>query len=162
MENVIMEVNAQKANIKVFQDKIKISRKAKGLFGGIPNEKVILYKDISSINFVPVLKWRTVFGFIQFVVKGGYNRQYTGNPREYSEIDSDEYAITFNSKENATFEELKNMIEDRLSSVPETSTTLIQNQSSNLDEIEKLANLRDKGIITQEEFEAKKKQLLDL
>lgn len=54
------------------------------------------------------------------------------------------------------------MIEEKLSSVPETSTTIIQNQSSNLDELEKLANLRDKGIITQEEFEAKKKQLLDL
>jgi hypothetical protein len=33
---------------------------------------------------------------------------------------------------------------------------------SNLDEIERLASLRDKGIITEEEFEAKKKQLLDL
>ena len=35
-------------------------------------------------------------------------------------------------------------------------------QESNLDELEKLADLRDKGIITDEEFEAKKKQLLGL
>lgn len=34
--------------------------------------------------------------------------------------------------------------------------------SSNLDELEKLATLRDKGIVTEEEFETKKKQLLDL
>jgi len=34
--------------------------------------------------------------------------------------------------------------------------------SSNLDELEKLATLRDKGIVTEEEFEAKKKQLLGL
>jgi len=33
---------------------------------------------------------------------------------------------------------------------------------SNLDELEKLAGLRDKGIITEEEFNAKKKQLLDI
>jgi hypothetical protein len=33
---------------------------------------------------------------------------------------------------------------------------------SNLDELERLASLRDKGIITEEEFEAKKKQLLGL
>jgi hypothetical protein len=33
---------------------------------------------------------------------------------------------------------------------------------SYLDELEKLAGLRDRGIITEEEFEAKKKQLLDL
>lgn len=31
-----------------------------------------------------------------------------------------------------------------------------------MDELEKLADLHDKGIITDEEFEAKKKQILDL
>ena len=34
--------------------------------------------------------------------------------------------------------------------------------SSDLDELEKLASLKDRGIITEEEFEAKKKQLLGL
>jgi hypothetical protein len=35
-------------------------------------------------------------------------------------------------------------------------------EPSNLDELEKLAGLRDQGIITEDEFEAKKKQLLGL
>jgi hypothetical protein len=35
-------------------------------------------------------------------------------------------------------------------------------ESSYLDELEKLGDLRDKGIITEDEFEAKKKQLLGL
>ena len=35
-------------------------------------------------------------------------------------------------------------------------------ESSYLEELEQLANLRDQGIITEEEFEAKKKQLLGL
>jgi hypothetical protein len=35
-------------------------------------------------------------------------------------------------------------------------------EESYLDELERLASLRDQGIITQEEFEAKKKQLLGL
>ena len=34
--------------------------------------------------------------------------------------------------------------------------------TSNLDELEKLASLREKGIITDEEFDLKKKQLLGL
>lgn len=34
--------------------------------------------------------------------------------------------------------------------------------ASNLDELKKLAELKDQGIITQEEFDAKKKQLLNL
>ena len=37
-----------------------------------------------------------------------------------------------------------------------------QSNTSNLDEIEKLSLLKDKGILTQEEFDAKKKQLLGL
>jgi hypothetical protein len=35
-------------------------------------------------------------------------------------------------------------------------------QPSYLDELERLGGLRDQGIITDEEFEAKKRQLLDL
>lgn len=36
------------------------------------------------------------------------------------------------------------------------------NDTSYLDELEKLADLRDKGILTEDEFEAKKKDLLGL
>jgi hypothetical protein len=35
-------------------------------------------------------------------------------------------------------------------------------KASPADELEKLAELRDQGVITEEEFEAKKKQVLDL
>ena len=36
------------------------------------------------------------------------------------------------------------------------------NTTSNADELKKYADLRDQGIITEEEFQAKKKKLLDL
>ena len=38
----------------------------------------------------------------------------------------------------------------------------IYTNTSNADELKKYADLRDQGIITEEEFEAKKKKLLDL
>lgn len=41
-------------------------------------------------------------------------------------------------------------------------TATSNSQTSNIDDLEKLAQLRDKGIITQEEFDAKKKQILGL
>jgi hypothetical protein len=41
-------------------------------------------------------------------------------------------------------------------------TTEPASQESYLDELEKLADLRDRGIITEDEFEAKKQQLLGL
>ena len=37
-----------------------------------------------------------------------------------------------------------------------------QSSSDNIAEVEKLAEMRDKGILTEEEFQAKKKQLLGL
>ncbi|EFC36106.1 hypothetical protein NAEGRDRAFT_76225 [Naegleria gruberi] len=45
---------------------------------------------------------------------------------------------------------------------PSTSTSSKSSSGSNLDELEKLGNLRDKGIITEREFQLKKKQLLGL
>jgi hypothetical protein len=45
---------------------------------------------------------------------------------------------------------------------PPPSSSEASRTGSNLDELERLASLRDKGIITEEEFNAKKKQLLDL
>ena len=42
------------------------------------------------------------------------------------------------------------------------STNIIQKENSNADELQKYKNLLDNGVITQEEFEAKKKQLLNL
>lgn len=38
----------------------------------------------------------------------------------------------------------------------------VSSNSSNLDELQKLADLKERGVINQEEFEAKKKQLLGL
>jgi hypothetical protein len=42
------------------------------------------------------------------------------------------------------------------------SQTIIQNQISEADELEKLAALKDKGILTEEEFNQKKKQILGI
>lgn len=45
--------------------------------------------------------------------------------------------------------------------IPAPSTTVVQN-TSNADELKKYKDLLDSGVITQEEFDAKKKQLLGL
>ena len=45
---------------------------------------------------------------------------------------------------------------------PEAQPTPAEPEPSYLDELERLAGLRDKGIVSDEEFEAKKKQLLGL
>ncbi len=61
----------------------------------------------------------------------------------------------FNNKKNDDFEEAKRLIEERINNVSTPG-------SVGLDELEKLAELKEKGIITKEEFDAKKKQILGL
>ena len=55
------------------------------------------------------------------------------------------------------------LIERQSKEKPTTTATIKQEiPQSNADELEKFKNLLDKGVITQEEFDAKKKQLLGL
>lgn len=69
---------------------------------------------------------------------------------------ADENSVMFNAKQQSTFEDLKAEIEQRIAQ-PSTSHMV-----STADELEKLAALRERGILTEEEFAAKKKQLLGL
>ena len=50
-------------------------------------------------------------------------------------------------------------------SIPDAVTYMFQKQKKNIseaDELKKFADLKDQGIITEEEFNAKKKQILGL
>lgn len=70
------------------------------------------------------------------------------------------YNISFVGNRDAFCSKLNSLLNDRTQQAIKGS--LIVKQGSNFDEIAKLKQLLDNGVITQEEFEAKKKQLLDL
>ena len=68
------------------------------------------------------------------------------------------------SNRNEIYEEIKKILADRQSKEVKTNapvTNITQEQSS-ADELKKFKDLLDSGVITQEEFDAKKKQLLGL
>jgi hypothetical protein len=54
------------------------------------------------------------------------------------------------------------MTEDELNDAMEKTGIEPTGSDAQYDELEKLADLKDKGIITEQEFEAKKKQILGL
>lgn len=75
----------------------------------------------------------------------------------------DENTVSFNRRQQPEFEKLRDIIEERVYARQATEpSTIVQMPSSVADEIEKLAALRDKGILTTEEFEARKKQVLGI
>lgn len=45
---------------------------------------------------------------------------------------------------------------------PETAPQEVTSQNTDIEQLEKLAALRDQGILTEEEFQAKKAQILNL
>lgn len=63
--------------------------------------------------------------------------------------------------EKATARAFAEFVRNKLSQ-PKETTTVINNQPNVLDQLEKLAKLKEQGILTQEEFDAQKKKLLDL
>ncbi len=130
-----------------------IKRGVKGfLLGGgmLRGDKSIPYKSIVAVQ---LKKAGMLAGYIQLTLAGGSEAK--GGMFQSTK---DENSINFhaNGGNNGKFEEAKLLIEERISGSPTSAV------ASPLDEIEKLAGLKEKGIITEEEFQAKKKQLLGL
>lgn len=94
-------------------------------------------------------------GYIRFSFMGGSEAK---GATRYS-VAKDENSILFATKRNKEFEEAKRIIE---SNIGKASQAMPVASTSNLDELDKLAKLKEQGVLTDSEFEAKKKQLLGL
>lgn len=132
---------------------ITIKRGAKGfLLGGgyLRGNKSIPY---TSITAVQLKKAGIVAGYIQFSIMGGREAK-----SGLLQSTTDENTINFHSTKNKKFAEAKRIIEERISSLNQSN----ESKNSESDELEKFSKLRDKGIITEDEFQEKKKLLLGL
>ena len=140
--------------VTVDDNNVKIQPKGMMNFinkGGSKGEKSIPLKSITAIQFkAPGL----TTGYIQFAYSG--SSETKGGTMSAVK---DENSITFNQKELKKAEELRDLIESKRHSTGAPSTT---NALSVADEIIKYKDLLDAGILTQEEFDAKKKQLLGI
>ena len=75
----------------------------------------------------------------------------------------DPYSVTFSADKKNEAEKIKLKIDELISKHRQSNNNSnVVNQISVADELEKFSNLLKKGIITQEEFDLKKKQLLGL
>jgi len=142
-------VNGQ---VELYDNKVCIHRK--GVLGfltqGLKGDKNIMISSISSIQFKNA---GAMFnGYIQFAFMGG--QEAKGGILQGTQ---DENTVMFTKKQQPLFEQIRDIVEERIQSGNNPAST-----SSDADELEKLASLRDKGILTEEEFQQKKKQILGL
>lgn len=153
MEKILKEAKgAVGGQLELLENKIRIKRKgALALVThGLKGDKEILINQISSIQFKNA--GALTNGYIQFAFLGG--REAKGGILQAGQ---DENTIMFTKAQQSNFEEIKSMIEKRMAE-PEGRGTA----RSEIDDLEKLAELKEKGIISEEEFNAKKKQILGL
>ena len=154
-QEVLMRAQTSDAELELLENKVRIKRKGWGsaVLHGFKGDKEILISRISSIQFKR--PGSITSGYIQFTFMGG--QEAKGG---LFEAVQDENSVVFTSNETWRFEKMKRAIEERM--VQLSSAQALRPPASNLDELEKLGSLREKGIVTEEEFQAKKKQLLGL
>lgn len=150
---MLMELKGVNGQIELYDGKIVIKRKgalAKMTQGFTKGDKTIYINQISGIQFKTGGNF--VNGYIQFSLPGG-------NERTKGAFDAtqDENSVMFRKSDNELATELKRRIEKMLHTDNNHVTS-----SSSADEIKKFKELYDSGIITEDEFDQKKKQLLGL
>ena len=131
-----------------------ISAAANILTGGGTGGKRIAISDITSIQFKEPAG--VTVGFIQFSYPGSVDKQGgIGNALD------DENSIPISEENLSLAKQAVNYIETQRDNLRSSKGVVVQQQSS-ADELKKYKELLDSGVISQEEFDAKKKQLLGI
>ena len=130
----------------------------KGSLFASKREKAIPIRNITSVEVKK--PGALTAGFIQFSIAGGAARdssfKVTGGAFDAA---SDENSVLFADKEAYEVAlEIKKYVENHTEGAPAAAPA----ELSAADEIVKLKSLLDQGILSAEEFEAKKRQLLGL
>ncbi len=139
----------------VYEDRVEITKKDTTSFFNTMTSKTIPISSITSVQLKPPGK--IIGGFIAFSIPGGNERQ--GSSTFNAVTDENAFVIFEDSYPAAC--KAKKYIDDAIAN-RKTGSTSVVNQLSPAEEIKRFKELLDLGIITQEEFEAKKKQLLGL
>ena len=140
--------------LNVYKNKVEIKRKGFVSFvqHGIKGDKTIPIAEIKSIQVKPA---KINYGYIQFGISGAIENQGALSDARY-----DENTITFRNQDNQLVKKIKAYLEDVILNQKAPQNMVVSLSSA--DELKKFKELLDSGVITQEEFDAKKKQLLGL
>lgn len=159
MSEKIYELDGcEKTHLVVYDDKVVLSQKnglysaLSGTFGG--GEKTIYFADCISIQFS---KSKILMGHLTFetasVNLAGSNAYHNANT----------FIWTTKQQSNEKMEEVANFCRKKMEEIKSgKNAAAAVSQTSSADELKKFKELLDNGIITQDEFDAKKKQILGL
>lgn len=168
-KGIIARAQGKYGILDLLENRIVIRRPNKflSIHGNVGDKEILL----SSITAVQLWEHNvTSDGYIQFSILGGVESAKKGIMDIFkdSHMDAfyDENTIIFNAKEAEDFKKIKelilNKIENRDNKSFESCNIKEKNNINDIEYLQKLAELRDNNIITKEEFELKKKEILGL
>ncbi|MFO6497600.1 SHOCT domain-containing protein [Bacillus sp. HSf4] len=132
----------------------KVILKYSRFLGSGKGEKEIRLNSISGIQLKkPVL----TAGYIQFSFSGSSEQK---GKSIFDAVKDENTIMCKNKQQYKGFVEAKELIEKYLNEEPSTNNFV--SKPSSAEELKQFADLRDQGIITEEEFIAKKKQILGI
>jgi len=146
--------NNSGSTLDVFENYVELSHQnmiSQLAMRGAKGKKRIMFQSISAIDFKKAMFKEA--GYIQFSVMGS---ERSGGMLSAA---GDENSILINEGLNELAQEIVDYIESKRN---QNAAPQVVQQLSTADELKKFKELLDSGIITQEEFDAKKKQLLGL
>lgn len=136
-----------------------VSFKHKGAIGfftkGIQGERKIYYKQIASIQYKNASS--LLSGFIEFYLDGHHGSKQGGGMLSGTQNENRFY---FYKKHQSDMSKAYEYIQDKVKLAHSTIVETKANDNSSADELRKFKQLLDEGIITDEEFQSKKKEIL--
>jgi hypothetical protein len=147
---VVLMMHDNGKDLEIFEDKLKIT--PTGIWGIAGGGKTIPFSSLTAIEFKEA--GGLIPGYLQFSLVGG--RESVGGFLTAAE---DENSFMFLKGNNEQAIKIKDYIEDKLQSLRNPSPS---KSSNSADEIAKLFDLKEKGIITDEDFQKGKNKILGL
>lgn len=147
-------IYSQLDSLKLEGDCVKIHRRgiANALAAGLNGERTILISSISSVQIKPAA-WLSP-GYILFSYAG--SKPFMGGLIEATQ---DPDAFIFGQESNEEIAEFKMKVEEKIRESRCPAPISNPSRASLPDEIRKLAELKQQGLLSQEEFEAAKRKL---
>lgn len=150
----LMVAQGVNKRLEVYEHKIRIKRNGVNQSDKIIN-KDILINQITAIDFKSQSFIKKNQGYIRFEFPGSKRPKLRSSIIGTYYEDEDD-TVFFDSIKTEDFEKIKEMIESKMIEFHSSKS------DNELDDLEKLAELKEKRIITEEEFQAKKKQILKI
>ena len=155
---LMMVAEGHNGSIELHDDRVVV--KHGGLMGfittGFTGDKTVMIDQISSLDFKDS-SLLTGFGYLRLnfpgaeTVRGGI-----------SQVAYDENAVTFRGGHRESFVRMRDAINEKVQEARSARQGRAASKPSDADELTKYASLLEKGFITPDEFNAKKKQILGL